>query len=190
MEGVTDGQVLRRPLKRLVGGLSEALSAAIGGGRKGHGGRSAVEGRASRPPSSAACSCRTRAPIGATLAEARRRSFTTGVRAATLNLQIFSDSCRTLLPSHVPTYAYPSRCPRAGVALASTTRRASSADQVECPETLENEPSGKVWKRALGWRHRRRAGAAEPSPLGGWACPAARGASARAVCVERGRAGP
>ena len=168
---------------------SEALATLIGGGRRGHGGRSAAEGRPSGPPSSAACSRRTRAPIGATLAEAQRQALSWVREAATLSLQIFSDACRTLLPSLVPTHGHPTRCPRAGVALASTTSGAFRAAQVEHGRTLIDECYGKVSLCGFGRQHRRCPGAGEPSPLGGWACPAACGAVVRAGNVARGALG-
>ena len=189
--GRCDGRTkLAMPSEELDQASSEALAARFGGDRRGHGGRSAAEGRPSGPPSSTTCSCRTPARLAATLPEARPRSFSTGARAATSSLQFFSDTCRTLLPSRVATHAHHTRCPRAGVALSSTTRRAFRAAQVEHRRTLIVEWSGTVWLPGCGWRHRRWPGAAGPSPLGGWTCPAARGARARVVCVERGRADP
>ena len=122
------------PSEELDQTSSEALAARFGGDRRGHGGRSAAEGRPSGPSSSTTCSCRTPAQLAATLPEARPRSFSTGARAATSSLQFFSEACRTLLSSRVPPHAQPSRCPRAGVALGSSTRRAFRAAQVECPE--------------------------------------------------------
>ena len=66
---------LAMPSKEVDRTSFEALAALIGRGRRGHGGRSAAEGRPSGPPSSATCSRRTPAPVAVTLAEARRQAL-------------------------------------------------------------------------------------------------------------------